>query len=37
MEDVMAYKNVIDQEREAILDQLAAEAQRQDMGYGDGP
>jgi excisionase family DNA binding protein len=34
MEDVMAYKNAIDQEREAILDQLAREAQEQDMGYG---
>ena len=37
MEDVMAYRSAIDREREAILDQLAAEAQRQDMGYGDGP
>lgn len=35
MEDVMAYKAAIDQEREAVLDQLAAEAQQQDMGYGD--
>lgn len=34
MEDVMAYKAAIDQEREAVLDQLAAEAQAQDMGYG---
>ena len=35
MEDVMAYKTRIDQEREAILDQLAADAQEQDMGYGE--
>lgn len=35
MEDVMAYKAAIDQERENVLDQLAAEAQEQDMGYGD--
>jgi len=35
MEDVMAYKSAIDQEREAVLDQLAAEAQEQDMGYSD--
>ncbi|NBB81195.1 MAG: excisionase family DNA-binding protein [Verrucomicrobia bacterium] len=35
MEDVMAYKAAIDQERQAVLDQLAAEAQQQDMGYGD--
>lgn len=34
MEDVMAYKAAIDREREAVLDQLAAEAQEQDMGYG---
>jgi excisionase family DNA binding protein len=33
MEDVMAYKDAIDQEREAILDGLVAEAQREDMGY----
>jgi excisionase family DNA binding protein len=33
MEDVMSYKNAIDQEREAVLDQLASEAQEQDMGY----
>jgi excisionase family DNA binding protein len=33
MEDVMAYKNRIDRAREAVLDQLAAEAQRDDMGY----
>lgn len=35
MEDVMAYKTTIDQEREAVLDQLVAEAQEQDMGYGE--
>jgi excisionase family DNA binding protein len=34
MEDVMSYKARIDAEREAILDQLAAEAQEGDMGYG---
>jgi excisionase family DNA binding protein len=33
MEDVMRYKTLIDQERERVLDQLAAEAQEQDMGY----
>lgn len=33
MEDVMAYKTAIDREREAILDELAAEAQEQHMGY----
>jgi excisionase family DNA binding protein len=33
MEDVMAYKNRIDRAREAVLDQLAADAQREDMGY----
>lgn len=33
MEDVMAYKARIDSDREAVLDQLAAEAQEQDMGY----
>lgn len=35
MEDVMAYKTAIDRDREAVLDQLAAEAQEQDMGYGE--
>ncbi len=34
MEDVIAYKARIDAEREAILDQLVAEAQENDMGYG---
>lgn len=34
MEDVMAYKASIDAERESVLDQLAADAQEQDMGYG---
>lgn len=33
MEDVMAYKANIDREREAVLDQLAREAQEQGMGY----
>lgn len=33
MEDVMNYKRTIDQEREAVLDQLVADAQEQDMGY----
>jgi excisionase family DNA binding protein len=33
MEDVMNYKRAIDQQREAVLDQLVAEAQAQDMGY----
>lgn len=33
MEDVMDYKQAIDQEREAVLDWLVADAQEQDMGY----
>ena len=33
MEDVMAYKTRIDREREAVLDQIAMEAQESDMGY----
>jgi excisionase family DNA binding protein len=33
MEDVMNYKRAIDQQREAVLDQLVAEAQEQNMGY----
>lgn len=34
MEDVMALRVSIDAERESVLDQLAAEAQEQGMGYG---
>ena len=34
MEDIMSYKVAIDNEREAVIDQLAANAQEQDMGYG---
>jgi len=34
-EDVMAYKVSIDAERESVLDQLAAEAQERNMGYGE--
>jgi len=33
MEDVMTYKKGIDRAREAVLDQLAAEAQEDDLGY----
>lgn len=33
MEDVMNYKRAIDQEREAILNQLVTDAQEQDIGY----
>lgn len=33
MEDVVAYKARIDQERERILDQLVADAQAHEMGY----
>jgi excisionase family DNA binding protein len=33
MEDVMAYKSKIDRDREAVLDQLAREAQEVAMGY----
>ncbi|NJL55112.1 helix-turn-helix domain-containing protein [bacterium] len=33
MEDIMNYKRSIDQQREAVLDQLVADAQEQDMGY----
>ena len=33
MEDLMAYKAVDDQNREAILDQLVREAKEQGMGY----
>lgn len=34
LEDVVAYKTRIDQESELILDQLVADAQEYDMGYG---
>jgi excisionase family DNA binding protein len=34
-EDVMAYKARNDAEREAVLDQLVAEAQENAMGYGN--
>ena len=30
----MNYKKRIDREREAVLDELAADAQANDMGYG---
>ena len=33
MEDVMAYKAAIDQEREAVLDELVRDAQEHGMGY----
>jgi excisionase family DNA binding protein len=33
MEDVMAFKDRIDRQREAVLDHLAAQAQENDMGY----
>jgi excisionase family DNA binding protein len=33
IDDVMAYKERIDAEREAVLAQLTADAQKQDMGY----
>ena len=33
MEDVMAYKARIDEERAAVLDQLAREAKEREMGY----
>ncbi|MFN0166545.1 MAG: excisionase family DNA-binding protein [Bryobacteraceae bacterium] len=36
IEDVMAYKKAVDQKREEVLDQLAREAQEQDMGYARG-
>lgn len=32
-EDVMNFKQAIDQEREAVLDQLVADAQKHEMGY----
>ena len=34
MGDLMAYKESIDAERQRLLDQLVADAQEQDMGYG---
>ena len=34
MQDVIAYKRIMDRRREEILDQLVAEAQEQGMGYG---
>ena len=33
MEDVMAYKNAVDREREEVLDRLTREAQEDGMGY----
>ena len=33
LEDVMNYKEAIDLEREAVLDQLVADAQEQNIGY----
>ena len=33
MDDVIAYKERIDRDREAALDQLVEEAQREGMGY----
>jgi hypothetical protein len=33
MEDVMTYKHRIDKDREAVLDQLVADAQENGMGY----
>jgi excisionase family DNA binding protein len=33
MADVMTFKAAIDSERQSVPDQLAAEAQEQDMGY----
>ena len=33
MEDILAYKSVIDQEREEVLDRLTREAQEDGMGY----
>ena len=34
VEDVLAYKNSIDRERDQVLEQLTRDAQAQDMGYG---
>ena len=36
MQDVMAYKDAIDRERERALDRLTREAQAHDMGYRVG-
>ncbi|MBX3001596.1 MAG: helix-turn-helix domain-containing protein [Caldilineaceae bacterium] len=36
LEDVLAYKQRIDEEREAVLDELATQAQEEEMGYGPG-
>ena len=33
LEDAMAYKCAVDREREAVLDQLAQDAQHEGMGY----
>jgi hypothetical protein len=33
MRDVLNYKAAIDREREAILDELVAQAQAEGMGY----
>jgi excisionase family DNA binding protein len=33
LEDVIAYKEKIDRDREAVLDELAAQAQQLEMGY----
>ena len=35
IEDVLAYKREVDQERERVLDQLTREAQETDMGYAN--
>ncbi len=34
MEDALSSKAAIEDAREAVLDQLVADAQDQDMGYG---
>ena len=33
LEDVMSYKEKVDQERESVLDELVEDAQDQNMGY----